>query len=56
MVIINTHDYWRRQQYLINSIWNHIVRKQTLSINPDGGFICETNGKKHYLKDLLEGM
>ena len=40
----------------INSIWNHIVRKQSLSIDPNGGFICETNGKKHHIDDLLEGL
>jgi len=39
-----------------NKICNHIVRKQTLSINPEGGFICESKGKKHYLKNLLEGL
>lgn len=37
-------------------IENHIVRKQTLSILPDGTFVCETNGKKHYLKHPLEGL
>jgi len=40
----------------IEKIFGYIVRKQTLSIDPNGGFICETNGKKHHIDDLLEGL
>ncbi len=45
---------------MLREIWckitDYIVRKQSLTMLPDGTFVCTSNGKEHHLKNLLEGL